>query len=235
MQKRFCEQCGAALSPDARFCESCGVAVDAAPAAPSSLRNPQQTVQRARPAPGLVLGLLAVALVLLGGAGFWLLRSVDSGAGREPGSPPLTVHTRDPQDVIAGKAAPTAGDNRPLVSAVDSVLPETTVEQALPPIPVTDDPVDVAALKAAVAAANARDVDALYAAGPGEREIALRNAVDVAITALGHGLYRHHVVDGHGDLSSAQQEMRSFLTGIEYRGLGLSDDLIESGVTRVEP
>ena len=60
-------------------------------------------------------------------------------------------------------------------------------------------------------------------------------AVEVAITALGHGLYRHHVVDGHGDLASAQQEMRSFLSGVEYRGLGLSDDLIETGVTRVQP
>ena len=234
MQKRFCEQCGAALSPDARFCAACGIAVDAASTAPP-LRKPQSTVQRFRPAAGLVLGLLAVALVLLGGAGFWLLGSVDLGSGPEPDTRPLTAPARDPQEIIAGKAAPTAGDNRPLVSAVDSVLPETTVEQALPPIPVTDDPVDVAALKAAVEAANARDVDALYAAGPGERDTALRDAVEVAITALGHGLYRHHVVDGHGDLPSAQQEMRSFLSGIEYRGLGLSDDLIESGVTRVEP
>lgn len=77
-------------------------------------------------------------------------------------------------------------------------------------------------------------MDARYAAGPGERDPASRDAVGVAITALGHGRYRHHVVDGHDDLPSAQQGMRGFLIGIEYRGLGLSDDMIETGVSRVE-
>lgn len=83
-------------------------------------------------------------------------------------------------------------------------------------------------------AANGGGVNALYAAWPGQSDAASRGAVDVAITALGHGRYRHHVVDGDDDLPSAQQGMRGFLIGIEYRGLGLSDDMIEIGVSRVE-
>ena len=83
-------------------------------------------------------------------------------------------------------------------------------------------------------AAKGGDLDTRYAAGPGERHAASRGALGMAITALGHGRYRHPVVAGHGDLPCALQEMRRLLIGIEYRGLGLSDDLIEIGVSRVE-
>lgn len=105
----------------------------------------------------------------------------------------------------------------------------------LPPIPVTDDPVDLDGLRAAVTAANVRDIDALYAASPDPRSPETRDALDVAIRALAKGLYRHHVVDGHGDLDSARAELRAFLSGQQHKGLGLSEDAIEAGVAHVGP
>lgn len=111
----------------------------------------------------------------------------------------------------------------------------TDAPSDLPPIPVTDDPVDLDQLQALVAAAHARDIDALYAASPGQRGPETREALAVAIRALAKGLYRHHVVDGHGDVDRARSELRQFLGALEHRGLGLSEDAIEDGVADVGP
>lgn len=104
-----------------------------------------------------------------------------------------------------------------------------------PPLPITDDPADLDGLRAAVLVANARDIDALYEASPNPRGPQTRMALDLAVRALAKGLYRHHVVDGHGDLAAARAELRAFLRGLEHKGLGLSDAVVESGVAHVGP
>ncbi|MCU0756018.1 MAG: hypothetical protein MUE46_12980 [Xanthomonadales bacterium] len=216
-----------------------------------------------------MLGGLALGLLLLGGAGFWLYGQFGVRSGTDaPAAPSIEVIDApgdDPEALIPGRAPPTAGGSRPSVSVADDVpiesadadvpveigadppsaavrpppprLQDGLAAEAsdLPPIPVTDDPVDLDSLKAVVLAANARDIDALYAASPDPRGPETRAALDVAIRALAKGLYRHQVVDGHGDLEAARAELRSFLRGLEHKGLGLSDAVVESGVAHVGP
>ncbi len=200
---------------------------------------PRLPVQRG-PGAGLVLGVLALSFLLLGAAGFWLYGRfvTDSGPALTRGSSasePAVPSTRDPEALIPDRAPPIADGGRPAVSAAEAVPPEPGSREELPLIPVTDDPADLEGLKAAVTAANARDIEALYAASPGERGPETRVALDVAIRALAKALYRHQVVDGHGDLDRARSELRLFLTGLEHQGLGLSEDAIEEGVAHVGP
>lgn len=283
MSKRFCEQCGAALPPDAHFCEFCGVRVDAPVRAelppslpPGALRAaegpagarrgptsgppplfrrnaepPHRPVRQGSGAWPLLIGL-ALGLLMLAGAAYWWFESAAEDARLErrvdratpTPSPTSRTPAVDPEAAIPGRAPPTAGGSRSSVSAADEV-PVTSAGAAvsahsetgdtLPPIPITDDPVDLDQLKALVTAANARDIDALYAASPGQRGPESRAALDAAIRALAKGLYRHHVIDGHGDVGSARSELRQFLTALEHKGLGLSDEAIEDGVANVGP
>jgi hypothetical protein len=226
--------------------------------------GPHLPVRRG-PSAAQVLGVLALSLVLLGGVGFWLYglfgEEVDAPEAPivGPESEPTSTPVRDPEAVIPGRAPPTAGSSRPSYSAYDVFLESANAESpsgssagrpppplrggaaatdtpsGLPPIPVTDDPVDIDQLKALVTAANARDIDALYAASPGQRGPETREALAVAIRALAKGLYRHYVVDGHGDAERARNELRQFLSALEHEGLGLSDDAIEEGVAHVGP
>jgi len=57
-QAKFCEQCGAALNPDARFCRQCGHPVQAGAAQPSTV---QQAPPPAAPTGEQVLGVIAGA------------------------------------------------------------------------------------------------------------------------------------------------------------------------------
>lgn len=181
----------------------------------------------------------------------------------EPESAPTSAPGRDPAALVPGRVPPSAGSSRPSGSAADAVPLEAADAEVpigsdspgssagrplplhgpavgeaptgLPPIPVTDDPVDLDQLQALVIAANARDIDALYAASPGDRGPETRAALAVAIRALAQGLYRHHVVDGHGDAERARSELRQFLSALEHKGLGLSEDAIEEGLAHVAP
>lgn len=247
MPKRFCEQCGTALPVDAQFCESCGVRVAAMPEAPPSstampprpsspLFRPVTTRPTPKPMPvpstpnaphqpvrrtsalGLMLGALTLSL-LLGAVGIWQYRRLDA-----PVVSSVPAESRSTPDPL----------QTPGRTAAELPSPDIASEAA-PPIPVTDDPPDLEGLRAAVMVANARDIEALYAASPGERGPDTRVALAEAMRALAKGLYRHHVVDGHGDLEGARAELRGFLMGLEHQGLGLSDDVIEDGVAQVGP
>lgn len=203
-------------------------------------------------------GGIALVFLLLAGVGLWELRSGNDGSSirralETPISAPTptsSAPTVDPEAVIPGRAPPTAGGSRPSVSVANEVPLESAAGEApvdagdpgatrrsgsLPALPVTDDPVDLQGLKAAVLVAGARDIDALYAAGAGERGPETRDALDGAIRALAKGFYRHHVIDGHGDADRARAELRSFLRGVEHRGLGLADAVVEGGVVHVGP
>lgn len=212
---------------------------------------------------GLALSLLLFGAAVFWLYGQFGARS-GSDAPAAPSIEVVEAPAYDSEALIPGRAPPTAGGSRPSVSVADEVpiesedadvpveigadppsaagLPPPRLQGGpaadapeLPPIPVTDDPVDLDGLKAAVLAANARDIDALYAASPDPRGPETRAALDVAVRALAKGLYRHHVVDGHGDPEAARAELRSFLLGLEHKGLGLSDEVVEAGVAHVGP
>lgn len=260
----FCEACGARVDAVATVLPSAPPLVQPAPPGPipppiapgspftprpvppsidPSADRPRLPVQRA-PGAGLVLAVLAVGLLLLGAAGFWLYGQFDrdSGANRPsiPSSSPYsapsdTTVERDPDALIPDRAPPTAGDIRPSDAAAGEGPAPSVADEPLPPIPVTDDPVDLEGLKSRVVAAHARDVEAFFAASPDPPAPESRAALADAIRALAKGLYRHHVVDGQGDLEAARTELRFFLIGLEHKGLGLSEDAVEEGIADVGP
>lgn len=255
----FCGACGARVEGAAAAPVIHAASLPGAPPpAPLPLFQPRSAAQlpvQRGPRASVVLGLLALGLLLLGGVGIW--RYGQFGEVATPESP-VAAPTSAP-----GRAPPSAGSSWPGGSAADAVpleAPDAEVPigsdspgssagrplplhgpavgeapTGLPPIPVTDDPVDLDQLQALVIAANARDIDALYAASPGDRGPETRAALAVAIRALAQGLYRHHVVDGHGDAERARSELRQFLSALEHKGLGLSEDAIEEGLAHVAP
>ncbi len=216
--QRFCEFCGAELVAGARFCESCGerVVVDAAPeimSADSQSPNPVQPDRAHSTQPTTVAQApsrrTAVQLSMLAAL-------VLSGAlavwlvAREWATP--TKNTVDSLSV-----APAIEDN--------------TSSKPRNRFAVTR--VDIERLKAVVVAANAAHVDAIFASRDPSPDLQIQ--LNQAIGNLGQALHRYHVDDAYGDLAAARAEMHAFLESLVYKGLGLSEPIIDEGVAGVAP
>lgn len=128
-------------------------------------------------------------------------------------------------------------------SAARHLTPPTTAAKPSAPAPahvrapVADTPAvtlaDLQNLKERVEAANRAQTDAIYQGAPDTR--ALSAELTARIEALGKALYRYHVTQGLGDLEQARLDMRLFLSGINWKGLGLSAEAVELGVSAVAP
>ncbi|MCX6551525.1 MAG: hypothetical protein NTY02_11050 [Acidobacteria bacterium] len=125
--------------------------------------------------------------------------------------------------------AMTAGDSprgvdRPIVPGpmVNTAPPETSPS-------VTQE--TIAQLKAQATQANEAYTAAIMKNAPDAAE-GLRT-FRAAVDQLGMALYRYHVTDGHGTREAAQREMETFLRGLDSMGLGLSEDEVTRGVSRV--
>ena len=222
--QRFCEACGARLAEDARYCEACGQrvvepaaatdvssipAVDAAAERKPAHEAPNEPARP--PRSRVLLGLMALVGAATLAVLAWL--AVEKSSAPLPGS-------KTPPD-SAAMDAPGAGQTASSAAApANEPTSSVTLEQ-------------LNLLKEAVIVANRVQTDAVFANSPEVGQ--LSDALMQAIGRLGRGMHRYYVIDRRGTLTFAQSEMEAFLRGVNWQGLGLSEDTIRFGVAHVSP
>lgn len=113
----FCENCGTQLSDTAKFCTSCGKAVGSGLASPSPAPS-----NRSTPITKSILGIVALLILLGGGAVFYFSHGTGTNAGK---------FTQGPPDIAAvSSALQRAGQQAPAVAASTARLDENKVVTA---------------------------------------------------------------------------------------------------------